>query len=329
MTKWKERIARLKTWVSDSNERVYKSLKRSYYKVNDFLGGAPGVIRHAFNNLAQARGTEASAALAYYGLFSIFPALIAVVTIGSLFLDINIVREALFNAVGELFPVPETIAFVDAQLSAALKVRGALTAIAAISLIWSASNVIDKVVVNVNRAFPYGARSNFLRNRGLALIIITIVVVLFLASVGLTPLFQLLPAFSFKIRGVPFTQTKLWGWVSLLIPLFLKFVMFYITYTWLPNSNNVSKKARAIGAVVAAGLWEGVTNLLSWAIAKGFANYELLYGSLASVMVLLFWLYWTGYILFFGAHLTNAVNYHFKNRMAKPKHKRSKEEGQA
>lgn len=325
MIKWQESITRLRTRLRDTSERAYQVIRRYYHKVNTCLGGAPGVFRHALTNLTEARGTEASAALAYYGLFSIFPALIAVVTIGSLFLDINIVREALFNAVGELFPVPETINFVDAQLSAALKVRGTLTAIAAVSLIWSASNVIDKVVLNVNRAFPYGARSTFVRNRGLALIIIAIVMILFFASVGLTPLFHLLPAFSFKIRGVPFTETRLWGWVSLLIPLLLKFVMFYITYTWLPNSNNVSRKARAIGAIVAAGLWQGVTALLSWAIARGFANYELLYGSLASVMVLLFWLYWTGYILFFGAHLTNAVNVHYKNHMAKPKTKRGQE----
>ncbi|NLA79595.1 MAG: YihY/virulence factor BrkB family protein [Chloroflexi bacterium] len=319
MAKWKEKLERLDKIYKDKSARFMKNLKHSYHKLNNNLRGIPGIVRHAFTNLGNARGAEASAALAYYGLFSIFPALIAVVTIGSLFLDINVVRTALFDAVGELFPVPETIAFVDAQLGAALKVRGALTAIATISLIWSASNVIDKVVINVNRAFPYGDGSNFLRNRGLALVVIIIVLVLFLASVSLKPLFQLLPAFSFAIRGVPFTQTKLWGWVSLLIPLILKFAMFYISYTWLPNSRKILKQARAWGALVAALLWEGVTKFLSWAIAKGFANYELLYGSLASVMVLLFWLYWTGYILFLGAHITNAVNYHYKNNMASKK----------
>jgi len=35
------------------------------------------------------------------------------------------------------------------------------------------------------------------------------------------------------------------------------------------------------------------------------------YGSLSSIISLLTWLYLTGYILFLGAHLTHALNYHF------------------
>lgn len=319
MAKWKETFAKYDERYREISADYKVKVKAFYHRVNKRLRGAPGILRHALTNLGNARGAEASAALAYYGLFSVFPALIAIVTIGSLFLDIQVVRSALLKTVSEIFPVPETIAFVDAQLGAALKVRGALTAIAAISLIWSSSNVIDKVVLNVNRAFPYGSPSGFLRNRGLALIVILLVLVLFLISVTLAPLFQLIPAFRFTIGGVPFTQTRLWAWVSWLVPLFFKFVMFYITYTWLPSRSNISRKARAWGALVAALLWEAVTKLLSWAIAKGFANYELLYGSLASIMVLLFWLYWSGYIMFFGAHLTNAINFHYRNNMAKKK----------
>lgn len=319
MATWKEKLSPYSKAVGDKKDVWQAKLKQAYYKINSGLKGVPGIVRHAFTNLVRARVPEASAALAYYGLFSIFPALIAIVTIGSLFVDADVARSTLFQAASGIFPVPETIAFVDAQLSAVLRVRGALTAIAAISLIWSASNVIDKVVLNVNRAFPNSSPSGFFRNRGLALIVIVIILALFLASVMLAPLIKVLPAFKFAIKGVPFLETRLWKWISLVVPLFFKFVMFYITYTWLPNSHSISRKARAYGALVAAILWEGVNKALTWAISRGFANYELVYGSLASVMVLLFWIYWVGYILFFGAHLTNAINYHYKNNMARKK----------
>ncbi len=319
MANLKEKISPYSEAVADKSKIWRVKLKQSYYRLNDSLNGVPGILRHAFTNLGRARVPEASAALAYYGLFSIFPALIAIVTIGSLFVDADLARKTLFEAASGIFPVPETIAFVDAQLSAVLRVRGALTIIAAISLIWSASNVIDKVVLNVNRAFPNSSPSGFFRNRGLALIVILMVMILFLASVALAPLIKVLPAFKFTIKDVPFTETRLWKWVSLVVPLLFKFGMFYISYTWLPNSHNISRKARAWGALVAALLWEAVNKALTWAISKGFANYELVYGSLASVMVLLFWIYWVGYILFFGAHLTNAINYHYKNNMARKK----------
>jgi len=319
MANWKEKISVYREVVADKSEMWRGKLMKFYYKFNDRLHGVPGIIRHTITNLGRARVPEASAALAYYGLFSIFPALIAIVTIGSLFVDAELARTTLFEAASGIFPVPETIAFVDAQLKAVLRVRGALTIIAGISLIWSASNVIDKVVLNVNRAFPNSSPSGFFRNRGLALIVILIVMIFFLASVALAPLIKVLPAFKFMVNDVPFTETRLWNWVSLVVPLLFKYGMFYITYTWLPNSHSISRKARAWGALVAALLWEAVNKALTWAIAKGFTNYELVYGSLASIMVLLFWIYWVGYILFFGAHLTNAINYHYKNNMARKK----------
>ena len=316
MAKWKEKISPYSEVVADKRKIWRIKLKQAYYRINDGLNGVPGIIRHAFTNLVRSRVPEASAALAYYGLFSIFPALIAIVTIGSLFVDADVARSTLFEAASGIFPVPETIAFVDAQLSAVLRVRGALTAIAAISLIWSASNVIDKVVLNVNRAFPNSSPSGFFRNRGLALIVIVIVMTLFLASVMLAPLIKVLPAFKFSIKGIPFLETKLWKWVSLVVPLLFKFVMFYITYTWLPNSHNISRKSRAWGH------W--------WQLCFGRRSIKRLPGRFQRLCQLRIDLWFSGvcngFIVLdilgrihsvFGAHLTNAINYHYKNNMAR------------
>ena len=87
-------------------------------------------------------------------------------------------------------------------------------------------------------------------------------------------------------------------------------------YTWIPRNKTILFKARLIGSLVAAGLWELATRALSWALATGFTNYEPVYGSLSSIIALMTWLYLSGYILFLGAHLTHAVNYHFLAKKA-------------
>ncbi len=71
-----------------------------------------------------------------------------------------------------------------------------------------------------------------------------------------------------------------------------------------------------IGAIVAAGLWELATRALTWALSEGFTNFELIYGSLSSIIALMLWMYLSGYIIFWGAHLTYAVNYHLSTAEA-------------
>ena len=81
MATWKEKLSPYSKAVGDKKDVWQAKLKQAYYKINSGLKGVPGIVRHAFTNLVRARVPEASAALAYYGLFSIFQELIAIVNI--------------------------------------------------------------------------------------------------------------------------------------------------------------------------------------------------------------------------------------------------------
>ncbi|HOF28739.1 MAG TPA: YhjD/YihY/BrkB family envelope integrity protein, partial [Anaerolineaceae bacterium] len=155
-------------------------LRRFYLNLNDRLGGALGIIRHAFTNFNLVHATEASASLAYYGLFSIFPMLLAAVSIGSMFLEGDVVKLKLLNLIMQWIPVSADA--VNAQITTVLNMRGPVTIVAIISLLWSGSNVFEKVIVNVNRAFPEGSRPGFLKSRGMALLIIVFIILLFSVS---------------------------------------------------------------------------------------------------------------------------------------------------
>jgi len=90
----------------------------------------------------------------------------------------------------------------------------------------------------------------------------------------------------------------------------IKLLLFFTLYTWIPRNKSILFRARLIGALVAAGLWELATRALSWALATGFTNFEPVYGSLSSIIAFMTWMYLSGYIVFLGAHLTNAINDH-------------------
>lgn len=302
----------IKAW-SERRGEVQDRLRYFYLKLNKRLGGSLGVLRHAFNNFNLVHAAEASASLAYYGLFSIFPLLLAVVSIGSIFLEGELVKVELLEIITQWIPVSADA--VNSQVTTVLNLRGPVTVVAIISLLWSGSNVFEKVIVNVNRAFPQGSRPGFFKSRGMALLIIVVMILLFGTSLLISTVVEIFPAAENALFGKLISSARAWVEVLQIAPLVLKFFLFLAVYSWIPQSASILFKARLIGALVTAVLWELSSRLLGWAISSGFTNYEIIYGSLASIMALMFWLYLSSYILFFGAHLVHAVDTHIKRYM--------------
>jgi len=316
----------IKAW-SERRGEVQDRLRYFYLKLNKRLGGSLGVLRHAFNNFNLVHAAEASASLAYYGLFSIFPLLLAVVSIGSMFLEGDIVKVELLELITKWIPVSADT--VNTQITTVLNMRGPVTIVAVISLLWSGSNVFDKVIVNVNRAFPKGSRPGFFKSRGMALLIIFVMILLFSASLVFSTVLEIFTSAENALFGRSITSTKAWVELLKIVPLILKFFLFLALYSWIPQSASILFKARLIGAVVTAVLWELSSRLLGWAISGGFTNYEIIYGSLASIIALMFWLYLSSYTLFLGAHLVHAIDTHLKQKRVEAKLAESQAGGEA
>lgn len=312
-TIWDDLFLRLRASIH-KREDLREGLRKVYLTLNRLSGGALGILRHALTNFGLARGGEASAGLAYYALFSIFPILVAAVSIASLFLQGELARASLTEWISRLLPVSATT--VSAQIDIIFQQRGAVTSLALISLLWSGSNVFAKVALNLNRAFPQAKRTVAWQSRAMGLLIILLLLLLFIASLVLDPLADLATSLNAKLAQTFTGSSLLWAALSGLLPYLLKILLFFLAYTLLPRGGALHFKARAWAALFSASLWEGVTRLLLWALARGLANYEILYGSLASIMLLLFWLYWSATILFLGAHLCHAINVHINTKEA-------------
>lgn len=287
---------------------VRESLEKVYYKGNKLTGGTLGILRHTYSNFSMMRGPEAAASLSYYSLFSIFPILLAAVSIASTFLEQAVVQDKLIEVIREFIPV--SASFINNLISGLLEQRGAFTVVAIIGLLWSASNVFDKLIVNINRAFLKGRNPGFIQSRAMALLIILVIVVLFLGSIAIDAIQNIFAIENLQFNGISFVNTRLYEWLRWVIPLVIKLLLFFTLYTWIPRNKSILFRARLIGALVAAGLWELATRALSWALATGFTNFEPVYGSLSSIIAFMTWMYLSGYIVFLGAHLTNAINDH-------------------
>jgi len=98
----------------------------------------------------------------------------------------------------------------------------------------------------------------------------------------------------------PGTNTALWRWLRLGLDLGVTVLLLGLLYRMLPN-RSVTWRAALAGASLAGFLWQIAKAIFAWFITSGLNNYGLVYGSLASIVSLLLWIYLSGVIVFFGA----------------------------
>jgi YihY family inner membrane protein len=279
-------------------------LKNSYRKLDEFSGGVLGIFGHMFKRFAQERGSEAAASLAYYAFFSIFPMILVFIVIGSFFVDRYVVQGHLVSLLQGIIPGVETV--IIENIDRVLRLRGAVTFVAIISLIWSATSVFNILAKNINRAFPQAVVPNFIKGRFMGFLMFISLGLLLLLSIISTTLSGLIPVINIPFDGQALHETFLWKIGAFLVPIVVNFLMFWSLYYWVPRVR-VSRKASFISALIVGLAWELLNNIFTWYLSSGLSRYRLVYGSLGTIVALLFWIYLTATLALLGAHLTASI----------------------
>jgi membrane protein len=279
-----------------------------YQRVDKLSGGSLGILRDTFDSFKEARGAEAAAGLAYYAFFSLFPLLIALVAVGSSVLKREQVYQQTVRFISEAFPTSQ--ALIARNVQRILELRGAVGVFGLIGLLWSATGAFAILARNINRAWRNAKPRSFLEGRLVAVGMAGILAGFLALSLLSTTIANLLPRLEAPLWGsVSIYETSLWAVLSRFVPWFFSFSMFLALYRWTPSAD-VRWKAAVIGALIAALAWELVKGGFTWYLGSGLVRYELVYGSLGTVAALLFWIYISGYITLFGAHLSATVGRH-------------------
>jgi membrane protein len=280
-------------------------LRKVFQQANEQSGGVLGIARQTFQSYSKARASGAAASVAYYALFSLFPLLLALVAAGSLVLeDEQAVREAI-DLVSNAIPVSQEL--IRQNIRQVLQSRGTFGVVGLLGLVWSATGVFTNLARNINRAWSGAEQQGFFRGRLVALAMVGILAVLLILSVVSTTVINLLPQVNLPLlNSASIYKTALWPIVTGLLSLLLSFALFWALYQWVPDAT-VPWSAALWGAGVAAVLWEVAKRAFVWYLNAGLARYSLVYGSLGTVVALMFWLYLSASITFLGAHLSATV----------------------
>jgi membrane protein len=291
--------------LKESWQKFGKSLKKTYKNVDKFSGGVLEIIRVAFLRFGQTRGSEAAASLAYYAFFSIFPMLLVFIAVGSFFVDSEVVEVQLTNLLQGVLPGAEDL--IITNIERVIKLRGAVTFFAMVSLIWSATSVFNILAKHINRAFPGAEVPDFIKGRMLGFFMLLALALLMIVAFGVSTLSSLVPVINIPINDKALHETFLWQIGAFLVPIGLNMLMFWAMYQWVPLVK-VQRKAAFLGGLVAGVVWELLNNAFTWYLSSGFSRYQLVYGSVTTVVILLFWIYLSSIVILLGAHLTASIH---------------------
>jgi YegS/Rv2252/BmrU family lipid kinase len=265
------------------------------------------VLRDAVQSFGAAHAPQAAAALAYYTFFSLFPLLLVLVAGMSFLLAGARAQQEAINFIQQALPISQDL--VRQNVERVLSLRGPVSIVGLVSLLWSATSVFNTITHHVNRAWEGAEARSFIARRLVALGMVVALFVLLLLSLASTTIINLLPSLEIPIIGESLSiyNTVLWTLGARLVPWLFTLVMFLALYRWVPNTD-VHWRAALLGAVVAGVAWELAKSGFAWYVRSGMVEYELVYGSLGAVVALLFWVYLSGLIMLFGAHISATLD---------------------
>ncbi|MBN1995144.1 MAG: YihY/virulence factor BrkB family protein [Anaerolineae bacterium] len=286
-------------------KNLVDQLKNVYNRLDKSSGGIFNLIATSVESFTNAKAPQAAAAIAYFALFSLFPLLLLIIAVGSFILERNVVQQQVSQAIAENLPGAQNL--IQQNIQRVLALRGTVSIVGIVGLLWAASGVFNTLAYNINAAWTKADVRNFLKRRLVALSIVGVLVALLILSVLSTFVTNLLAQFSVPLGdGIEIYQTGLWRIWSNLLPVLLRLALFWGLYRWVPNAQ-VSGWAAFWGAVLATTGWELATNGFAFFLSSGLASYELVYGSLGTIVGLMFWIYLGSLITLFGAHLTATI----------------------
>jgi membrane protein len=269
-----------------------KRLKARFNRVKDRLLQirALQLIYLTAEELGAIYAAHRAAGVAYYALLSVFPLILGLIAILGFFLGSGNLQDQLLNFVSSSLPGATDI--LKQNIISVIKLRGTLGVLSVIGLLWSASVMFSAISLAINRVWNIRQVHPFFIRKARDLGMVLGIGLLFVLSLGASAVISIVPAVDMILVNLG----------SRLVAFLLMLAVFLLLYKLVPNTRTYWRYIWP-GALLAAVLFEIARSLFVFYL-ENFANYQLIYGSIASIIILLVWTYYSAFIMILGAEFT-------------------------
>ena len=260
------------------------------------------LVHRTVREMSADDATHMAAGVAYYAMLSLFPLTVGLISLLGLILDSEALEGEVITFLQSYIPGSKEL--LAANINATGGIRGFLGIVSFLGLFWSASLLFGAITRVVNRAWDIHQDRPFYIDKLRHILMAFSVAPLFLMSIGTTASLHILASHDVPVIGrVEFLDNDAINIITRPLPFLFTLSIFLLIYKFLPNTKTYWRYVWP-GALLGAVLFEVFKSIFVYYM-ENFADYERVYGSLASVMILLAWTYFSGLILIAGAEFSS------------------------
>ncbi|MBN1368705.1 MAG: YihY/virulence factor BrkB family protein [Dehalococcoidaceae bacterium] len=279
----------LKHYIQDRLKRMAGWYNRSLAPV-PFVQLVFGVAKGLGDHLA----ADMAASIAYYAILSIFPLLLGIIAILGLILPRETVQEEIFTFFARY--LPESTSFIENNIRKIISARGALGAVSVAGLIWTGSMIFGAINRVINKVWdisqfdPVWFRKP--RDIGMALGMGLLFLVSILGSIFLSSL----PVSQYPL---PDGLIEFFNQAAVFL---LAFGAFFTLFKLMPATRTYWRYMLP-GSLLSTVLFVLSMNLFVYFV-NNLADWELVYGTIGSVIAFLILVYLSAFIMIIGAEVS-------------------------
>ncbi|MDM4720243.1 YihY/virulence factor BrkB family protein [Micromonospora sp. WMMA1363] len=241
-----------------------------------------------------------AAALTYYGVLSIFPGLVVLVSLLGL-LDAR-ATDGVLATVNQAVPEENTRRILVSAIDQAGEpgAAGIAAIVGLLTAFWSASGYVGAFMRASNTVYDVPEGRPMWKTLPIRIGVTAVIGVLLLASAVIVVFTGGLAAAVGGAFGVGPTAVTVWNVAKWPVLLLLVSLMFAILYWASPNARHGGFRWVSPGSVLAVVIWLAVSGLFAFYVGN-FGSYNKTYGALAGVIIFLVWLWLSNIAILLGA----------------------------
>jgi membrane protein len=266
-------------------------------------------LKAAFQRFQSDQMSDFAAALTYYSLLSLFPALLFAIAVLGVFGQEGLITETA-DYLKQAGAPPDTVNAVTSALESAQAQRGTAITALVVGLVISlnsASSAFGAVGRALNRAWRVEEGRGLVRRKLNDLLWTLVVIVLVLVTFVLIFLGGDLASDVLGQIGLGETAAIVWRIARWPAAMLTAMLIYAVVYYAAPNVEVRRFQWLTPGAVFGVVTWILASGLFFLYVAN-FSSYGATYGAFAGAVILLVWLWLTNVVLLFGAELNAAID---------------------
>ncbi len=259
------------------------------------------ILSDAANRFMRIDGAEWAGAFAHYAFLSLFPLIVLLVSIASLFIERDRAVTDIIAFVASYLPIEgEERSFIFGTVTGVISARSQAGLIAMLILGWSAMRFFSTLIRATNRAWDVDAHS-WWRLPMTSLIFLAIMAAAVLVSIAAPILTKMVKESLFPTSDFRSWVYSLWGFF---VPMLVVFIGLSLFYRMAPRRRTHFSEVW-VAALCATALLKASESLFVIYL-KYFVSLNAIYGAFGGIIALLLWVYVAGCIFIFGACLCAA-----------------------